>query len=316
MADEYPVSWENVSTDDNYETKRLRVTGGWVVMVRDYYNDTATSSFVPDPQHTWVLEESALSADTTPPSTTISTDLTFNQRLATSRKPRYYNDTTGGTVITVPATSAKPAAVYIDTTLYVNTAAEQCDLSNSGRGGLDTGAVAANTPYYLYAIPATSGTTFDLVASASDPDTGPTGFSSWSYIGACATDRGSAVFSVFHAANGVFRGDTALSINSHTGDTTYTSKTLSGMPVTATSTYILIQNDGPTTNKVASVASVSSPSYVGLITSRITVAGQDIYEQGEIAVLTPQTLWVRVSDSANEITIYLLGWREDPMAYK
>lgn len=55
-ADEFPVQFEAVTTHSNYEVKRLRILGGWLVMVRDSTNDITSSLLVPDPQGEWILE--------------------------------------------------------------------------------------------------------------------------------------------------------------------------------------------------------------------------------------------------------------------
>lgn len=59
------------------------------------------------------------------------------------------------------------------------------DLTVSGVGGLDTGALANDT-YFVYAVRDSSLT--KLVASLNDEDTGPTGFAAWRLLGALETD--------------------------------------------------------------------------------------------------------------------------------
>lgn len=71
---------------------------------------------------------------------------------------------------------------------YISTSALSCNLSTSGAGGLDTGAIAANTTYYLYLV--LSGSALALVASTSE--TGPTGFTTYRMCGGCKTYTGSA----------------------------------------------------------------------------------------------------------------------------
>ena len=58
MAQEsYPKTWTDISTDNNYETKRLVVPGGWIVAVRDKTGDQTTNVlFVTDPEHFWEFE--------------------------------------------------------------------------------------------------------------------------------------------------------------------------------------------------------------------------------------------------------------------
>jgi hypothetical protein len=71
----------------------------------------------------------------------------------------------------------------VNSTITLNTA-------NTGLNGLDTGSLAADTLYYVYAV--VSGTTLGLTASTAVPTTGPTGFSAWSEIGRFRTKAGAA----------------------------------------------------------------------------------------------------------------------------
>lgn len=53
--DAFPTEWELFgSTNNGLSTYRLRVVGGWLVMIRDLTNSTSHTNFVTDPQHTWV----------------------------------------------------------------------------------------------------------------------------------------------------------------------------------------------------------------------------------------------------------------------
>ena len=61
-----------------------------------------------------------------------------------------------------------------------------CDTAVSGIGGLDTGAIAANTLYYIYAV--ISGSNYGLVISVSPPSVGPTGFTLSGAIGVVIAD--------------------------------------------------------------------------------------------------------------------------------
>lgn len=59
MADEYPKTWQLVSEDSDiadttFKTYRLRVLGGFIVMVVNGSNSNMI--FVPDPQAQWTLE--------------------------------------------------------------------------------------------------------------------------------------------------------------------------------------------------------------------------------------------------------------------
>jgi len=54
--DEFPKSWETVSTNNSLTTLRLRVPGGYLVIIRDSSNNSTNLSFVSEPSHNWELE--------------------------------------------------------------------------------------------------------------------------------------------------------------------------------------------------------------------------------------------------------------------
>ena len=56
--DEFPQNWELVSTDTSagITTYRLRVPGGFLVIIRNTSNGNETSEFVAEPNHKWVIE--------------------------------------------------------------------------------------------------------------------------------------------------------------------------------------------------------------------------------------------------------------------
>mgnify|MGYP000951889687 CR=1 FL=1 len=116
----------------------------------------------------------------------------FEYRAARYGQPVLHNAADTSQVY-VDATPDQPSCVLIGGRIYANTSDETCDLDTSGRGGLDTGTKAAYTKYFVYAIPASSGTTYDLICSEDDPDTGPTGFTEFTYIGYFFTGASSAV---------------------------------------------------------------------------------------------------------------------------
>ena len=53
--EEFPVTWETAFTNSNLTTLRIRVIGGWLVVVRDSTNNISNLTFLADPQHEWVL---------------------------------------------------------------------------------------------------------------------------------------------------------------------------------------------------------------------------------------------------------------------
>lgn len=53
------MTWELVSDHEvGFLTERLKVIGGWLVINREYYSsDTSRPVLVPDPDHTWEIED-------------------------------------------------------------------------------------------------------------------------------------------------------------------------------------------------------------------------------------------------------------------
>lgn len=76
--------------------------------------------------------------------------------------------------------------------IVLNTVSESCNLLTSGAGGLDTGAIAGNSWYAVYAI--YNPTTLDVSAVASlsftAPTTRPSGYTHYSIVGAVITNSG------------------------------------------------------------------------------------------------------------------------------
>lgn len=73
---------------------------------------------------------------------------------------------------------------------YLYSSVITLNFATTGINGLDTGAIAANTLYYIYAVTA-SGVP-GLIASLAAPGTGPTGFTSWKEVGRCRTLQSAA----------------------------------------------------------------------------------------------------------------------------
>ena len=72
--------------------------------------------------------------------------------------------------------------------------------------GLDAGAEASNTWYYLYLVPkASDNTLIVLRASVNTPTTGPTGYTNFKYIGAFRNNNSSDIIKFFHSNNDEFR---------------------------------------------------------------------------------------------------------------
>jgi hypothetical protein len=235
------------------------------------------------------------------------------------RRPRYVSGTSNGTTdITVPATTAIPALFVIDGELFEITSDLACDLSASGVGGLDTGAVAANTPYYLYGV-RDSGTV-GIIASASDPGTGPSGYTEWTYIGAVATREAAADMRPFTAVGGFLVSDDEIESQSHTGGTTWSSETFASMPTTTLMAYGRLLGTGGNNALVRASGAPTAGSSTsdnallqGVLTSGAT---EDNINFGYIPIYTANTILLRTNNSGNTVSFNLHGWVEDTMRYK
>lgn len=243
---------------------------------------------------------------------------TWLERLASSRKPSY--ESVGSTTdIDVPASASAPAAVFINGKLYVNTSDVTCDMSASGRNGLDTGSVAADTPYYLYAIPAVSGRGFDVVASATAPTTGPTGFSSWSYIGSFASLEASTTIEDFKASSGIINFAGSINSSHIQSDTTPIAETYNNMPTTVKSIWAWVAVRGSSGDGISGDASGKSGGGSGTHSLRqrtYNASDEYNYNFGWIAIFTAQTVYLETQNATTDIDCRILGWREDPMEYQ
>jgi hypothetical protein len=239
---------------------------------------------------------------------------TWFERIASHSKPCYKSNIADNTQVKVPGSATSPACVFIDGKLYANTSDATCDVNTAGRNGLDTGTVAANTPYYLYAIPATSGRTFDVVCSVTAPSgAGPTGFSSWSYIGSFATLSGSAVLANFQAQNGIIQFNKELEIEA-INSATRTIKTFSTMPTTAIRAYFQLSYTGTQVNNSGLVSGTDVSDDAAAIT--LQVSGVAVNQWNWVPILTAQTIWTHSGHASNTLASELYGWHENVMGYK
>lgn len=234
------------------------------------------------------------------------------------KRPSYRSNTSDASQIIVPATTSSPAIVRINGVYYTNTSNKTLDIDTAGRNGLDTGAKAINTPYYLYAIPPVSGTNFDLVCSVTAPSgAGPTGFPNWSYIGAFATDSfsGTATIQFFIAVDGFYSSDNEIEVESHTGSTAITSKTFQSLPTTAKFAYGQLSSDGATANATARATGTSTANNNAIVVIQATVNNED-YVAGFVPIFTNNTIYLQIDVAGNTVQFLLLGWKENPEEFQ
>ena len=245
------------------------------------------------------------------------TSLTWFERLATTHKPGFHNLSSDATQVIIPGSADNPAVVVINGKLYANTSDSTMDIDTAGRDGLDTGSKAAETPYYLYAIPALSGRGFDTVCSVTAPGTGPTGFSDWSYLGAFSTYEASTSIYPFKSDRGILIYDTAIDATSHTGDTNYTTKTITNMPTTVKKIWAHATYSGTQTGYNGEIR--GQTTLVGAVVPvylMLQVSGLYVHQNGWVPIFTAQTIYLKTGHASNTINFYFMGWQENPMEWQ
>lgn len=225
-------------------------------------------------------------------------------------KPRYYSS--DGTTIIVPGSSGAPIMLVIAGRVYESTGNMECNINRSGEDGMNRVTVAANTPYYLYAIIGEDGIPH-LIADIQEPARGPQGYSEWTYIGSFATDLASAAIDSFQSAGGILISSDDIELEGHTGDLVSTSYELSSLPVTAIMAYGFARHNGA--GAVESYVIICGASSGDGLVVRSQVANVTNYSFGWVPILTEKTIWIALSDAATQGRFYLSGWKEDCNAY-
>lgn len=228
------------------------------------------------------------------------------------KRPRYYVATSGGATVTVPASSSIPVLFSVNDELLEATSNLTCDLSTSGVGGLDTGSVAANTCYYLYGV--SNAGSAALIASASDPDTGPSGYTAWTYLGAMPTEEGAATFKNFNACNGTYIADREYESHS-TSTGSAASQVFSGLPSTARFAYFQVTYSG-TSVGTAGIISGSNSGSPDPLAQYLQVSGTSIHTHGWVPIWTSQTVYLDSGSASNTLDAELVGFMEDPTEYQ
>ena len=248
--------------------------------------------------------------------------LSWYERIASHAKPSHRHDTTTTLDnVDIDAAATSPKVAIIDGKLYARTTQLNVDVGASGRNGLDTGAAALNTVYYLYAIPPTSGRTFDAVFSVTSPSGGgPTGFSSWSYLGAVL--RGGTAFHDYvfsqgrhiHVPKSITQGWTATGYTAETTLTPDTTKNWIGRftlnPISTNDSYFID-------------VSINGTDHFISLGGNNDVSGSPRYDmQVEVPMLdASRRVWRRAGAGGGlpaswTADTYQFGWTEDPMEYK
>lgn len=214
--------------------------------------------------------------------------------------------------VVVPATAAKPVYFLIGGQIFEIATDLICDLDGTGPGGLDTGAKAANTIYYLYGV--NNAGVAALVASVTSPATGPTGYSSWTYLGAFHTLSGSSNIPPFTSSSGKYV-TVGPSAQSHSGDTNWNPETYL-QPITIKSSFGFLYISGAGGAGDQGQISPVTPGVSGLPTYvilQVNSIENDVFV--EVPVMTPGTLYLKTTDSVNTVGYWQYGWVEDPTEY-
>ena len=228
------------------------------------------------------------------------------QFLGQYRKPNYkWSDNNR---IVVPASSTKPVYYVLGGQVYRVASSLYMNATTSGVGGLRSGvSLEANKPYYLYAVK--NGETVGIVGDVNDPDTGPQGFTPWSYVGAFATATGSATITAFQAVNGLYMANDEIENESNSA-ASRVSATFESLPTTAIIMLAQIAISG--TQADASGLASGKDAGDDAILDHLQVTGVDTFNQGMIPIFTTQTIYITNGHANNTTIIQMYGWREDP----
>jgi len=222
-----------------------------------------------------------------------------------------YNSASVVDIAKAPGAAAELSVILNDGMRYRHTGTLTVDLTVSGRGGLDTGSEAVSTPYYIYLVPDVAGTGLSAVASASDPDTGPTGFSVWKYIGAILNINTGDIKPFVQVGNTVnlsgYAGGYSATTVSAFG---WTALNLSAfLPATAKTVELFMSiqtNSGVWGNYYAGGKS----GYDDMVQS---TEGDDTKTASFVSgITTPQTVYHQLTfgagSTANQLKLYVSGW--------
>lgn len=226
------------------------------------------------------------------------------------RIPRPGFKFTTGNTLQVTATANAPVFFFIGNTFYKVTENLLCNLTFNGFAGLDTGALAANTLYYIYAV--VKNQAVGLVASKNDPTTaGPVGFPLWSYLGSILSNSTPALENFIYY-NGKYRhwnGDSANDVT--TQATTLTQQTLKVPPMAKS---VFGRFNLTLTVAVNNTGSASPVSTEALVVVRAQ-STSDEHDYINFLILEAQKIYMSVSSAASRLDFKILGWDEDPTEF-
>lgn len=193
----------------------------------------------------------------------------------------------------------------------------------TGNGGLDTGAVAQNTWYYLYQIerPDTGIVDYLITATYASP-TMPANYTRKRYIGAIKTAAASTNILAFtQVGNEISWTTPPLDVNGTTlGTASSTTLTLGGVPngyKTQSHLRITTFRAAGTSNAVYTPASETDAAASGShVNCNESITNTGIACEIRIIASTTQTILGRASNASTTATIETVGWIDPQIAWQ
>ena len=220
------------------------------------------------------------------------------------RIPRPAFKSSSTIVITLPASEISPAFFFIGDTFYTATSNLTCSMTLNGAGGLDSGSVAANTVYYLYAV-VVNGMPL-LIASVNDPNgAGPLNFPVWTFLGAFITVSAGAL-AQFVSNNGRYISQEILDSVTITGTTALTSKTIKSPIGTKFSLGQLIVSGGGAAGQTGLINGFNNANSNQVVVMH--VSGIENRDSCEVALDVYNTVYIQTSSSTNTAHWRVHGW--------
>lgn len=195
-------------------------------------------------------------------------------------------------------------------------------VARTNQGGLDTGTVANNTPYYIFAIyNPTSGISDALLSASRTSPTMPSGYTKKTYVGALHTDGSGNIRAgkwVFGNNTYYFEYTTPV-VSSATNITTTQAEVVMECPVnvivtsdiyiaqtTSTAAYYVVQPKWK--GSVGTISATNNTLSTGTDADSI---GRPIRVNRELIVyLNDRTFYTKSNLNASETTIRTVGWKE------
>lgn len=210
---------------------------------------------------------------------------------------------------TVAAVTVKSGRYFLNNKVYTNASDITWTWVAAGQNaGLDTGAEASSTWYYLYGV--LVGGSFGVVASATAPtatydtDLSGTSYDTNVYLGAFYNNSSSDIVAFGQNGNRFDLHDRTGSV-SHTGNITLTSKTIIA-PATATHIYGRIEASGTVGASLCQVnGNNAANDELGQL---LSVSGTPNYAFVLVPVVAATTVYLKVDNSANTVNFVVLGW--------